>query len=277
MPSQHPLRSRLLVALWGIPLIIGLIYLGGIAFSGFVALIAGIALFEFYAMAETRGMAPQSSPAVLLAVPAVFAAALLPAGGWLALMFVLAVILVFIEIRFGERQAFRDVPVTIFGWGYIPLLLGMLVFVRGAVFETGDPAWLYTLYFLSSIWICDTAAYTGGRALGRHRMAPYVSPRKTWEGAFFGLAGALLWAALWIPLLAEHTSARDLFYVALVVGTAGQLGDLVESYFKRSAGVKDSGTLLPEHGGALDRFDSLILSVPFVFFYQVWAGRITLF
>jgi len=265
------------VALWGIPLIIGLIYLGGIAFSGFVALIAGIALFEFYAMAETRGMAPQSSPAVLLAVPAVFAAALLPAGGWLALMFVLAVILVFIEIRFGERQAFRDVPVTIFGWGYIPLLLGMLVFVRGAVFETGDPAWLYTLYFLSSIWICDTAAYTGGRALGRHRMAPYVSPRKTWEGAFFGLAGALLWAALWIPLLAEHTSARDLFYVALVVGTAGQLGDLVESYFKRSAGVKDSGTLLPEHGGALDRFDSLILSVPFVFFYQVWAGRITLF
>jgi phosphatidate cytidylyltransferase len=108
-------------------------------------------------------------------------------------------------------------------------------------------------------------------------MAPYVSPNKTWEGAFFGFLGAMLWAVIWVPILARETNSADIFFVALVVGVIGQLGDLVESYFKRSAGVKDTGNLLSEHGGFLDRFDSLILVAPFIFVYQVAVGRIILF
>ena len=277
MPNSKPLIARLGVAAWGIPLIVLVIYLGGSVFALFVALVAAIALFEFYALAETRHLNPQSFPAVLLSVPAVLSAQFLLPGCWLSLMFGLAILLVFIEIRFGERQALRDLPITIFGWAYIPLLLGALIFLRNAIFNQGQPSALYMLYFFSSIWICDTAAYAGGKFLGRHKLAPYISPKKTWEGAFFGIVGAFLWAYICAPFLKGVTNAQDVYYVALVVGVAGQLGDLIESYFKRSAGVKDSGSLLPEHGGALDRFDSLILTAPFIFLYQLGAGRIELF
>lgn len=277
MPSSKPLLTRIGVAAWGGPLVIAVIYFGGIVFALFIALIAAIALFEFYAMAETKHFNPQAMPAILLAVLAIISANFLKAGWWIGLMFALAVLLVFIEIRFGERQALRDVPITIFGWAYIPLLLGLLIYIRCCLFDDARTSWLYMLYFITSIWITDTAAYFGGRALGRHKLAPFVSPKKTWEGAFFGLIGAFLYGWLWTRWLAGTTTRQDLFVVAAIVGVAGQLGDLMESYFKRSAGVKDSGTLLPEHGGALDRFDSLILSTPFVFFYHAAVGRIQLF
>ncbi len=277
MSNHNPLHDRLSVAAWGIPLIIIVTAFGGWLFSLFVAVIAAVALFEFYTMAETRHMNPQKFPAVFLAFAAIILTAFIPAGCWLLLMLGLAVILVFIEIRFGEWQAFRDLPLTLFGWAYIPLLLGTLAYLRGATWDDFEMSAGYTLFFLSAIWICDTAAYAGGKVFGKHKMSPRVSPNKTWEGFFFGLIGAVLWAVLWMPFLAVETNAADLLYVALIVGIIGQLGDLVESYFKRSAGVKDSGTLLPEHGGALDRFDSLILSAPFIFIYQVAMGRIILF
>ncbi|TKJ40292.1 hypothetical protein CEE37_08170 [candidate division LCP-89 bacterium B3_LCP] len=277
MQNQRPLITRLGVAAWGIPLIFIVTLLGGWVFALFVAVIAGIALFEFYSMAETRHFNPQTFPAVLSAVLAVFMAEFLLPGHWLALMLILAVLLAFIEIRFGERQAYRDLPLTIFGWIYIPLFLGLLVYIRSAVWDDLQISTGYTLYLFSSIWICDTAAYAGGKAFGRHRMSPYVSPRKTWEGFFFGVMGAFIWAFLWWPFLAGRTDLNDLLFVAVVVGLVGQFGDLIESYFKRSAGVKDSGTLLSEHGGVLDRFDSLILSVPFVFIWQVAHYHINLF
>jgi phosphatidate cytidylyltransferase len=277
MPKPKPLALRLSVAAWGIPLIVLLIFFGGWLFSLFVAVISAIALFEFYTLAETRHMNPQKFPAALMAFIVVFLAAFISAGPWIVIMFLLALVLAFLDIRFGENNAWRDLPLTIFGWLYIPLLLGTLVYVRGAVWDDGVTSYSYTLYLITAIWICDTAAYAGGKALGKHKLAPYVSPNKTWEGAFFGLAGAVLWAILWIPILRGKTDGLDLLYVALIVGIIGQLGDLIESYFKRSAGVKDAGNLLPEHGGALDRFDSLILSAPFVFIYQVVMDRISVF
>lgn len=277
MNAQKPLAARIGVAAWGVPLVIIVIYMGGWIFTLFVALVAAIALYEFYTLAESRHLNPQTFPAVLLAFVAVLVAQLLPAGGWLSLMFLLAVLLAFIEIRFGERQGLRDLPITLFGWAYIPLMLGTLIFIRGVLWDDLEPSAAYTLFLISAIWICDTAAYAGGKALGWHKMSPYVSPGKTWEGAFIGLAAAILWAVLWMPFLSRETGSRDLLYVAIVVGVIGQLGDLIESYFKRSAGVKNSGALLSEHGGALDRFDSLILSAPFVFIYQVAMGRIQLF
>lgn len=276
MSARKPLRSRLSVAAWGIPLIAFTVYFGGWLFALFIALIAAVALYEFYSLAETQHLAPQTSPAVLLSVPAVLSAQLFSAAEWLALMFFLAFLLVLIEMRFGERCALRDVPVTIFGWVYIPLLMGSLIYIRAATFEHPESSWLFLLYFFSAVWICDTAAYAGGKRLGRHKMTPYISPNKTWEGAFFGFAGALGWGVLWMKIFPLSADPRDLICVSLIVGTIGQLGDLVESYFKRSAGVKDSGSLLPEHGGALDRFDSLILAAPFVFIYLIKTGRIAL-
>jgi phosphatidate cytidylyltransferase len=265
------------VAVWGIPLIVLTIYFGGWIFSLLIAVIASVVLYEFYTLAEWQHTNPQKVPAVLLAFLAVFCAAFIPAGYWIGLMFLTGVVLAFLDIRFGEWNAWRDLPLTLFGWIYLPFFLGTLVYLREATWNDGNSSAAYTLYLFTAIWICDTAAYAGGKTLGEHKMSPGVSPNKTWEGAFFGLAGALFWAIIWLPFLAAKTSLADLLFTALTVGILGQLGDLVESYFKRCAGVKDSGTLLPEHGGAWDRFDSLILSAPAVFLYQAAVGHISLF
>ena len=121
------------------------------------------------------------------------------------------------------------------------------------------------LFLLVLLWVGDSLAYFTGRAIGRHKMAPELSPGKTWEGAVAILLGSLLVgfaAARWIALPALHLGA-----MAVLANLAGQLGDLTESAYKRAAGAKDSGALLPGHGGMLDRVDSLIFAAPVVWYY----------
>lgn len=124
------------------------------------------------------------------------------------------------------------------------------------------------LFALVITWVGDTAAYFVGRAIGKHKMAPILSPKKTWEGAIASMVGALL--------LGWWLSTRINVPTPLVLGLAaagniaGQIGDLLESAFKRSAGVKDSGSILPGHGGMLDRIDALILAIPVVWYYWIW-------
>jgi len=129
--------------------------------------------------------------------------------------------------------------------------------------------WLL-LFALVITWIGDTAAYFVGRAIGRHRFAPHLSPNKTWEGAVASFAGSLAvaWAmAHWgrVNVLTVHVLG-----MAAAGNVAGQMGDLLESAYKRSAGVKDSGAMLPGHGGILDRIDALILTFPVVWYYWLW-------
>ena len=124
------------------------------------------------------------------------------------------------------------------------------------------------LFALVITWVGDTAAYFVGRAAGRHLFAPQLSPKKSWEGAVASFAGAILVALVfshWINLGLVHFIG-----MAAAGNIAGQAGDLLESAFKRSAGVKDSGTLLPGHGGILDRIDALILAIPVVWYYWLW-------
>lgn len=125
--------------------------------------------------------------------------------------------------------------------------------------QAADP-WLL-IALLVIVWIGDTAAFAVGKAIGRHKLAPALSPGKTWEGSIAGLAGSLLAAGIW-SLLRLGELRLDLLAVAAVTAVAAQLGDLVESTFKRGAGVKDSSNLLPGHGGFFDRLDAMMLSTP---------------
>ncbi len=122
-----------------------------------------------------------------------------------------------------------------------------------------------TLFALCLVWAGDTLAYFVGRAIGRRPMAPVLSPKKTWEGAVANVLGSLVAALLFARWL--EAKPGQLLVVAALANVAGQIGDLVESAYKRSAGVKDSGVLLPGHGGMLDRIDSLIFAVPVVWWY----------
>ena len=130
------------------------------------------------------------------------------------------------------------------------------------------PHWL--LFALALNWIADSFAYLGGRAMGRHKMAPRLSPAKTWEGAAWSVAGAVLFGWLFLRYYAPERALAEVLLLSIGANAAGQLGDLVESALKRGAGVKDSGDILPGHGGWLDRMDSSLFAMPLVY---VWLTR----
>ena len=126
------------------------------------------------------------------------------------------------------------------------------------------------LFVLVLTWIGDTSAYFIGRAIGKHPFASHLSPKKTWEGAAASFLSSILVALAVAATHLVNISTIHLLGIAAVGNVAGQLGDLLESAYKRSAGVKDSGALLPGHGGVLDRIDALILAIPVVWYYWLW-------
>ncbi len=150
--------------------------------------------------------------------------------------------------------------------GLILLSLPLTYAIRLHGFDAEGPKLL--MFVLVITWVGDTAAYFVGRAIGKHSLAPVLSPKKSWEGTIASILGALLVAAVfakWLTVPLPHLLA-----MAIVGNIAGQAGDLLESAYKRSAGVKDSGSLLPGHGGVLDRIDALILAIPVVWYYLIW-------
>jgi phosphatidate cytidylyltransferase len=153
---------------------------------------------------------------------------------------------------------------------YVGWLLGYLVALRG--FEDGRN-WIFLALFAT--FGSDTAAFFIGRALGRHPLAPRISPAKTWEGAVAGVAGAILVSLFFIlptPLtLSHHLNWAQAIVLGLLVSVFGQLGDLIESLLKRTVGVKDSGKLIPGHGGVLDRMDSIVFAGVVVYYFALWA------
>ncbi len=133
-----------------------------------------------------------------------------------------------------------------------------------------SPRWL--LFALLLNWIGDSAAYYFGRRLGRHKLAPRISPGKSWEGAVASLVGSAAFAALYLPRLIPEVALGQAIVLGLAGNIAGQVGDLAESALKRGAGVKDSGAMLPGHGGWLDRVDSVLFAVPVIYALMPWLG-----
>lgn len=168
--------------------------------------------------------------------------------------------------RGSAADAFRALAVSSAAMIFLVVPFSFVVRLHG-VERLGPPMLLFTLVL---VWVGDIAAYFVGRSFGRHKMAPVLSPKKTWEGAGAnvvgsGLVGVGFGALMQMPIV--HT-----VLVAVLANVAGQIGDLVESAYKRAAGVKDSGALLPGHGGMLDRIDSLIFAVPVVWAYLWLVG-----
>jgi len=251
-------------SLWSSSLLYGLVFL----------LITVFTLREFYQLMALAGNKPQMLMGMLLGA-VLFAVSYAHAShhATLHLYFVLLVLFpaVFITELFSRRsEPFHHIANTILGVIYIALpfsLMNYLVFVPCR--EGYDPAPVLAFFFL--LWSFDTGAYLAGITMGRHLLWPSVSPKKTWEG----IVGGLLLATLAAVLIGQYflPSAVWIWLIsATITGVAGTFGDLTESTLKRSLGLKDSGTILPGHGGLLDRFDSTLMAFPVYFAWYMLSN-----
>ena len=261
---------RVYSALVFFPLFYGLVrYLPPSAFAVFVA--AGIALaqYEYYRLHFPASWSPPMGLGLSLGllVAAGFAVpGLLPETATFAFI-VMAILLSHVMAGRELSTGLLDTAVIAFGVFYVAWLLGHLILIR----QLTDGSFLIFFLFLVT-WANDTAAYYVGSYLGRRQMAPRISPKKTWEGAAGGLIGSVAAAFACRAWFLESIGATDALVVGLLIGVVAPLGDLCESVLKRSAGIKDSGSLIPGHGGVLDRVDSLIFTAP-VFYYCLLTLR----
>lgn len=294
------LLKRILTAVVLIPLVLLLVLRAPVPVLALVAaLVALLAVQELLKISEAYKIRPFHWPTYIfvglfflfLAVDLGHDTPLLSTSVFAGSAAFVATVATFVFLVIGMRRAdlstaFPAAMTSAFAFAYVALPLGCLVQIR----EQASGAFLL-LYLLLLVWAGDIFAYFVGRSLGRHLMSPRISPKKTWEGALASIiasigVGMLLYNYA-LPISTALLNARliekkDGFFalekaplwpvilLSAVINVAAQLGDLVESLIKRGAGVKDSGTLLPGHGGMLDRVDALLFAAPLLWYYAAW-------
>lgn len=236
------------------------------ALWGIIFVAALISLHEFFTIAsKDRG---ERMLGIVLGGAVAWAAYYWPGGIALILTAALLVSAIFFLARFGELATVTQRMGTLFfGVVYAGL---MITYVALAKRDLGS-AWVYLIFMIA--WFGDTAAYFAGRFMGKRKLYPAISPGKTWAGAVGGLAGSFLAAVIANSWLLPELGWVSGALLTIIGGALGQCGDLVESMLKRSAGVKDSGKLLPGHGGLLDRIDAVLFIAPWVYFYALFLWR----
>lgn len=265
------LRTRVLTAVVLLPVVIGLICLGGVPLLALVALLLSLAEVEF-----CRLMAQDNFRPVLAFGLAIIGLFLLDAqipGTELLRPGLTIILLASLAWQLLHRQGspVADWALTVVGGLYLGLCGAGLVRLRGL----HDGFW-WTLTVLFTILTADSGAYFVGRAWGRHRLAPILSPGKTWEGYLGGVVSGGLLATLMVTLWRPATrsgmvpSSVHGLILGLLIATFAPLGDLAVSMIKRQAGVKDSGNIIPGHGGVLDRLDSVLWAVVIGYYYVLW-------
>lgn len=271
MRRDPKLWLRVGSALFFAPILVGLAILGGPWFAAFVALMVALGLSEFYRMMMDRGMRPSGRLGVFMAL-ILCLLAYTGTPSQTNLLFTGGLLVIFCAelLRSEGQRGIEPMAVTLFGILYVGWLSVHLVLLRELPRSLGQPYALGASYVLLAFfltWSCDTAAYGFGLWLGRRRLLPSVSPKKSVEGSIGGFVATIAAAhvaRLWFaPYL-------DVFHATLLGAAAGvfaQVGDLAESLLKRVSGSKDASDLIPGHGGVLDRFDSLYFTGPLVYYY----------
>ena len=274
-PSKN-LVQRIAVAAVAIPLVSGIIWFGGWLLAATLALLGVLGAREIYDFGRRQGIQPLERTGWLAAAgipllaywakgseihwaePAIYLGAI-----WL--MFALTMAM---GRRSPTERPLTAVSITMFGALYASGLLSFLIAIRHgpAAYARPLPSVMLTLFPLVIIWICDTAAMAVGTGVGGPKLAPVLSPKKTYAGAIGGTLGGIITAlALGKFVLNRqgwHFTEGQLLLFGLAVSIVGQIGDVAESLFKREAGLKDSSSLIPGHGGVLDRLDSLYFVIP---------------
>ncbi|MFA7406102.1 MAG: phosphatidate cytidylyltransferase [Pelobacteraceae bacterium] len=234
-----------------------------------LALLSAIGIAEFYRMAL-----PERKPELWLASLAGSSLVFIPLAGndklvlsGIGLLFLTFSLIFLFRIRTIETAA-SEVSFAVLAFIYVPFMLMHIVLLRQTPYGI---QWLFVIMLI--VMTNDSTAYYTGSAFGKHRLYPLVSPKKSIEGAVGGLVGSLVGALSAKFIFFPQLSFCDVVVTALVVGAIGQAGDLFESLLKRSFGVKDSGTIIPGHGGVLDRLDSILFAAPITYYYVLFFFR----
>ena len=268
MPSKN-LLQRITVAVVAIPLVVGIIWLGGWTLAAVLAVLGVLGAHEIYDFGRRQGVEPLERTGGLgaAAIPLLAYWAKAPNFllGAIWLMFAMALAM---ARRGPSGRPLASVSITLFGCVYASGSLAFLIAIRHGRAASTHPLGyvLLTLFPLVITWICDTAAMAVGTAVGGPKLAPVLSPKKTHAGAVGGTLGGVI-AALALGKFVLNRqgwsfSPGQLLLFGLAVSIVGQIGDVAESLFKREAGLKDSSALIPGHGGVLDRLDSLYFVIP---------------
>lgn len=268
------LRTRIISATMGIVILVGFLLLHRLAFAFLVTVIVLLGLDEYYSLLRFKEMNPNSILGIGSGFILCLGALLWGQPGLLGALILTLLVGLIWRLFDGSRLA--DCGLTLLGSYYIGGLFSYLILLR----DLPHGIAVVLTIFLGT-WAYDIAAYAGGAALGKNKLFPQVSPNKTIEGAICGsiastLTIALLFLLPWLPFAGQSWAVALLkgFFLGFLIGIAAPLGDLVESQFKREIGVKDTSSLIPGHGGILDRFDGLLFTgvVGFYIFtlYFVW-------
>lgn len=243
-------------------------------FLALLLTICGGCTIEFYRLAQARGAQPMkifgTAAGIMLLLLSFFTASRVYPVTWFAAAFIITVVIPFVGEMYRNREdPIANIGSTLTGILYVTLPLSLLCYIAFSAPVSAGAAHGYApwvvLSYIYIIWMNDVGAYLVGITIGKHRLFERLSPKKSWEGFFGGLV-----FAIGLSLLLAWIFGWSMMFwagLAVVAVIGGVLGDLVESMFKRAAGVKDSGAIMPGHGGFLDRFDALLLSAPLVFLY----------
>jgi len=296
--TEKILLKRIATAVVLIPIVLVLILRAPVpVLAGVAGIIALITIHEFLKLTESYGVQPMPLPTYILTAAffVVLGIAsdvpLLSTGQFLVMLAFAAAVAPFLFLTRamrGEdlRAGYPAAAASVFAFSYIALPMGMLVQLRQQAAGA-----FYVLYLLLVVWAGDIFAYFVGKSMGRHLMAPRISPKKTWEGAVASVVASV--AVGWtlfhyaLPLSSnmlrvgliqrrdglfglEQPAMGPIIALTIILNIAAQLGDLVESLIKRGAGVKDSGAILPGHGGMLDRIDAMLFAAPVLWYYVAW-------
>jgi phosphatidate cytidylyltransferase len=284
------LVRRVGFAIIAIPLALIVVWYGGWPLALLLALVGALGAGELFDLSARKGIRPirlyglVSAAAIALVcyrfvVSPAFRELVLQGWAYVAGIWLIALLTLVLATRSPAEQPLSAVAITLLAVLYTGALPSFLIAIRHNRFPERSWAGAWLVFFpLVVTWVCDTAAMFGGRTFGGRKLAPTVSPGKTWSGSTAGVVGGTLMAPVFgafiLPRVDVNVPLWQLIFIAALLSVIGQVGDLAESLFKREAGVKDSSHLIPGHGGVLDRFDSLYFVVPTAAALYRWFGVI---
>ncbi len=267
---MNNLATRSLTAVFFVIAMVGSALLGQTVFLVLLLIITFFSLNEFISLISNDKNQPSLWTTLIVGcatyiILAANATGLIPAEGLVAIIPFIFMIFI-LELWRNKTNPFTNIAISLAAVIYIALPLGFVMYFFDSSVTSGPNHYGLVLGFLAILWLNDTGAYFVGSLVGKRKLFERISPGKTWEGSVGGALFALL-TSWGLSFIFKQLDGLQWMIMAIIIVISGTLGDLVESMLKRSLGVKDSGSVLPGHGGMLDRFDAVLLSAPFVFVY----------